>query len=441
MKGKASIILADADSGRAIKRLEEKNIITNAAKNVFNLPLEYRINEINHSAIFNSCLPIWKSLMGGIVLLDNNIAEDADNIFLPPEAKIVATAGAAYSGASPYIGSLNLNESCEISGGYRLTWDFATDKANGTIKCVCLTSRQFGSSGAVVPETTNGVAVANPTTINLANTSPSGVTMFSGKGQYVYSKSATKHIFFTGASDSRLIFTEQSGVDPKNLLINDTAGYNVLCRQTAEHIVQVPFAFTGDYKFFFDPEKKYLYFFGDRAYDIVSDATQTEYIAVDLASYTIAEHKQITLSGNVRFTHAAVYFDSLFLANNQVLCRYSLDGALLREYDSNVADSGFFALGGCLYTYIDNYLLYMVTPEHACKLSRTSGNNISAASFLKPPLVATAIRSNHAVSSAVPTTPVYAQILNAYMASINNLSQPIEKTSAQTLKIIYEITN
>lgn len=441
MKGKASIILTDADSGRIVRRLEEKNIITNAVENVFNLPLEYRINSINHSAVFTSALPVWNTLMGGILLLGNNVTEDADNIFLPPDSKIIATAGAPYSGISPNIGSLNQNECCEIDNGYRLTWDFATDKANDTIKCICLTSRQFGNSGAWSTETTRGVAFGNPTNMTNADTGMNGLTMFTGKGQFVCSKSSTKHVYFVGELNRKLRFIEQTSIDPKNIRINDTAGSSVLCKQTAEYIVEAPFDFVTDRRFFFNPDTMCLYFFKERQFDSAANVTNVEYIAIDIKTYTIAEHRQISIAGNCSFDYAAVYYDSLFVTYGQTLYRYSLDGSLMRVYDSGTIDWGFFVINGCLYTFIDSTCLYMVSPEGGCRLSRVNGTLACAASFLKPPLIATATRINHSVHDAMPTVPVYAQIFNAYMASINNLSEPITKTSAQTLKIIYEITN
>lgn len=441
MKGKASIILTDADSGRIVRRLEEKNIITNAVSNVFNMPLEYRMNAISQAGIITSGLPIRNTLMGGIVLLGNNIDEDADNIFLPKNAKIIAAAGSPYSGTSTYIGSLNENECSELSNGYRLTWDFATDKANGTIKCVCLTSRQFGNSSVIDSDTTRGVSFVNPASMTNVTTNSVGSEIFCGKGQYIYSKSLTRHVFFGCNADGQLRFIEQTSIDPKNIRINDTAGSSVLCAQEEEHIITPPFTFVNDRRFFFDPDKMYLYFFKEREYDRTADITKVQYIAIDLKTYTIAEHKFINLEGECPYDLAAIYYDSLFITYGQTLYRYRLDGSVARVYDSDITATNYFVINGCLYTHMTNNILYMVTPEKGYKLSKTNGYNVSDASLLNPPLIATAARASHGLNNTLPTTTVFAQMFNTYMASINNLSEPIKKTYSQTLKIVYEITN
>lgn len=441
MKGKARIILTDADSGRIVRRLEEKNIITNAVSNVFNMPLEYRMNALSHSSMFTSGLPIWKTLMGGILLLGNNIAEDADNIFLPPDAKIIATAGSAYSGTSPYIGTLNQNECCKLDNGYRLTWDFATDKANDTIKCICLTSNHFGNSGAIVPDTSRGVSFLNPTTINGTSISNVNTEMFCGYGHYIYSKSLTNHIFFGCNANGQFRFIEQKSIDPKNIRINDTAGANVPCEQIAEHIIDPPFTFMNDQRFFFDPDKMYFYFYKERSVDRTANVTKVEYVAIDLKTYNIAEHRIIDLAGDCPYYNLAVYNGSLYVTYNQTLYRYTLNGEMAQTYDDGIVTGRFFVIGGCLYTFASGDTLYMITPERGYKLSKTNGYYVSDATMLKPPLIATTAEIVHGLNDTLPSTTVCAQILTSYMASINNLSEPIAKTSSQTLKIIYEITN
>ena len=84
--------------------------------------------------------------MDRIMLFDENIEENPEIIFKPVNVNIVGHAGSAYSGTNVMRGSYNTNESGEIENGYRHVWDFGTDKANGTIKCLSLTSLNGGNN-------------------------------------------------------------------------------------------------------------------------------------------------------------------------------------------------------------------------------------------------------------------------------------------------------
>lgn len=77
----------------------------------------------------------------GLLLFEDEIDEDADNIWPRNGNKMIGQAGnSSYSGANTKAGSYNSAESGPVENGYRYVWDFATSQANGQISCACLTT-------------------------------------------------------------------------------------------------------------------------------------------------------------------------------------------------------------------------------------------------------------------------------------------------------------
>ena len=150
IKGKAKIQLFE--DGKLISETHEENMITNAADNILNPPdyIEVRMDAENDRS-FNP-LRIFKSNIAdtafrGVIVCRDKIEANADNVMLPWTNAEVGHAGIATTNTDPTIGTYNENESGKIDGGYRHVWDFASDKANGEISCICLTTKDGGTGG------------------------------------------------------------------------------------------------------------------------------------------------------------------------------------------------------------------------------------------------------------------------------------------------------
>jgi hypothetical protein len=147
MKGTTTIQLFDAETGKEKEHVVSDNIITNFYKRL----IEEYINNFQIScfaANFKYFLEYWSPQMAssGIILFDSVLSEDK-NRFLPYYAGCVGHAGGDYAGNSTYRGDYNASESGPITNGYKHVWDFGTDKANGTIRCACLTTEKGGNYG------------------------------------------------------------------------------------------------------------------------------------------------------------------------------------------------------------------------------------------------------------------------------------------------------
>ena len=151
IKGHVQIELHNHKTG-ARERIEGDNMITNA--------LNYVIPNViggNYSA--SSIMPLCKKALGGLMLFDGTLTENKNNMFFPSEAHLVASASRGLNTSDADRGSLNSAETYATDTGYQSVWDFSTSQANGTIKSLALTLNASGqNSGSYVDNPYNFVS-------------------------------------------------------------------------------------------------------------------------------------------------------------------------------------------------------------------------------------------------------------------------------------------
>ena len=95
-------------------------------------------------------LPLCPNLFGGILLYENSIPEEVNRLYAQPDNPLVGYSSNNVNDKTDTMrGSMNLNESgvLESNDGYRYVFDFTTSQANGTISSVGLTSKWGGIAG------------------------------------------------------------------------------------------------------------------------------------------------------------------------------------------------------------------------------------------------------------------------------------------------------
>lgn len=142
MRGTCEIVLKDKNN-RIVHHEKEHNLVTNFFQEYFKelgpikgLPYNYRI----------------ENMVGGILLFQNTIEEDADNVLLPAGNKMIGNAatlivqgsGAAVKELGTYIADSTKWLDDET---YQMKFEWAPSQAVGTIRAVCLTSRAHGFIG------------------------------------------------------------------------------------------------------------------------------------------------------------------------------------------------------------------------------------------------------------------------------------------------------
>ena len=159
IKGKTTIQLFDAKTGKMTDEVTKTNLVTNAVRNAlggaYNQLASGNIwaNSMNNVKSLYS-LPKGKNfaqaLYGGVLVFSKPITEDVDHC-LPSIEEIKSFIGCANQSASntgnSFRGSINAGES-EVGTDYvKFVWDFNTDQCNGDIASICLTSDCGGAVG------------------------------------------------------------------------------------------------------------------------------------------------------------------------------------------------------------------------------------------------------------------------------------------------------
>lgn len=179
LKGVTTIQLFDAKTGELQQEVREENMITNAIENILNPPdyLATGLNTAGTDLAVNMreiVEPVYSKMLNGIMIFDKNIDEDV-NITMPPfDCKEIGHAGGVNGvSGSEYsrIGTYNSAESGSITNGYRHVWDFGSDRANGVIACVCLTSNAGGNVGQRPQQTYQGGGITFNGFVNYDNDS------------------------------------------------------------------------------------------------------------------------------------------------------------------------------------------------------------------------------------------------------------------------------
>ena len=146
IKGKTTFELTDVNTGE-VEIIEDNNMVTNALQDFL---LTYGIFNKTVFVDDNRTSELYSNLLGGLFLFDTALDENVDNTFMPAGVKMIGNGSkdVSNSGAVTELGSYNETESgVQSDGSIKFVYDFSTAQANGTISCACLTSLTGGYMG------------------------------------------------------------------------------------------------------------------------------------------------------------------------------------------------------------------------------------------------------------------------------------------------------
>lgn len=445
MIGKSKIELFT--NGKKDDEYINSNIVTNAIQNMlaYNPILGYPIPA-------SWICPIATNCYQGLLLWDDTITEDADNIIASPSIGLLGHASRTYSGANPLRGNYNINESMEITGGYRHVWDFGTDKVNGLIKALSLTSPNIGDQGFA-----SSVDYTNPTIygrnfMTLVDNYPytditnlpsnpnwrAFYTKFTGPNPYV--------LAYDSVSASGRGIYKYSLPASTQLGVNQPASSSYYKINPQSTSARSSFSYTPEStKYLEDVFGQYanLYWYEDKLHIIdLTDSTTLVHSTYtwDDTSFVLDSTTTITLD-----TAGAVSTNAkAFCLNDYYFVK--IDGTHYAKFDNTGAlqttvswTYGFTQM----YFYGDKcFSLYRSNYSHT--MCMFDGDNLQVFPFSCPNynVQQDIIYSN----ISLPTMIVYmggyrfhTAVYPAYLATINNLETPVLKTSAQTMKVTYEL--
>ncbi len=412
-------------------------MFTDAVANILNPQPYTMLHSFSYSALMDIATPLWEQVLGGVMLLSTPVAETADNIFLPADAVPLATAGGGYSGDDVWRGTINLNESYPLDNGYHFTWDFATDKANGTIACVALTSKSFASSGFnCVANTSNGgkLILNHQSPVNDPNAGYFTYTY----GQYVGTFEPNVHLFVYKMDKDLLMFTKVRSVDPSALTILDECGCADIAEPFARESLSLPFDISSDCLFYVEDGVMYYFSTVD---DTAGGITEVEYAGIDVHTLTMTQQGSFTMIHNGgSLDVGAVHGGYIWVATHECLAKCNATGAVVKKHKLSANGGRFVNIGGRL-LYKIGELIYDIEGDDMLMMYTAQPLVPAANVDIKPPYIALTERIGHTALGESYTNRPVVGIMGNYLATINNLAVPITKTSDQVLKVSYDITN
>ncbi|MDR2532960.1 MAG: hypothetical protein LBC82_08995 [Oscillospiraceae bacterium] len=436
LKGKSTIELFDGITGKKVEEHINENLATNAIQSLLNIGSEQLMAGMRMDILLDSLSPLYPHYLRGILLWDSAIPENPNIIYAPPGVRCVGHAGGVYSGGKVTRGTLNTNETRVSPNGAKIVWDFGTDKANGTVRSVSLSSIQGGDAGWMTPFESGAVVITRPN-INAASAHPSTVTIvptsLTATGTFHLAGELRRGIYtFVAVSGNNLTIIEKRYTNPAQIGIFNKMG-NITATNASET------TFTVESNAPFDNFTANFIIEGDNLVHVSLSGTgnrNARIRTINLITKTITSDRVITLSENVSTSPAAFFKERLVVRRGTggETAMYDENGQFVRVLSTH-ATSGVMRRHSC----IGGYLIGGLT---ANTFFITDGINSQAYSS------SAAVDSNEisVINSASVKLPLFVNggntvgFLPPYMATINNLSTPVEKNNLNTMKITYDLT-
>jgi len=457
LKGTTTIELTDVHTGEK-QVVTEHNMITNAMTKLFQPTFGHLTNE----QTLRGYIPAYKTLLGGILLFDQPINEDADQIYAP--------AGPALTGCARYdtintstglvLGSYNVTES-EYNSTQRkmkFVYDFNTSQGNGVIASVCLTSLEAGYGSY------NSDMIYSTSIMKSCFTVPKWLTvgskdMYSGisTGSYyhLFTIDAEEDIcyYFRLTNASTLVIQQrQAGLKNFSLFSVDMPVIETTDNITLETAI-------GAYRTYqFDRDDNALYIISAAATTIASNATflvtKVQFGTWNVTQYTMSNTTGTTLYSNGRF--GIVHRGNVYMRSNSsyyYVYKLELGNAAnvvrLTGSSSSYSIVPVFAVGGRVYWQYTTYSSGLasriyVADEVTNRLSPSGTGQLqyvyqSYNSYYTPSYVPILNHEMFYYVTCGSISNVGFCYLADYLATINNLSEPVTKTADKTMKITYTI--
>ena len=418
-------------TGKVIDSQEKENLVTNAVAKI------YKAARLEGKSMWGWLTPIYAKALGGLLLFDNTLTESADNIKFPGVSKLVGFAGQDADTTHAMAGSYNASESTVLSNGFTTVWDFLTSQANGTISALARTSYYFAKAGISGAENPSPFYTSNlgPYTWG----SPLQVLGYDATNKLIYLALSSQQTYNGVTYPTNKIYKTHCDFETQPLLNM----YLVSNPDKWTEVTTVSSSTDGTnnaYQFTYDP-------YSDNFYYGVSTTTRKIYIIS-----TSGTRSSITVPANISSYYALVATENYYWYIGSSSTIYQIKKSNPSDSNSVVpsfSPSRIVALaddcvwiGGSNSSY-QRALIYADLTVLVVELSA----NITAYEILtptnssnngRPPmLLGDYFGVCHANQSGTAAQPFP---ITSYLGTIANLDSPVTKTSSQTMKITYTLT-
>ena len=444
LKGNTKIELTNIHTGKK-EIIEKHNTFTNAISKL----LEYYTatsTSIYYSSSSHPFLPLSTVGLSGIYL-SSEILDEKTTIVEP--RTIVGYAGYKVdTSGSKYIGSLNSNESKKLDNGYQYVWDFGTDRANGIISAVGLTRGTFTAK--------------NNTCF------PYNIVSYVQTGEYIRNlpwvgqcidctEFGQKFMFATLTTPTTVKFT-QIQITHGIVTLNDTPIYKIIKEET----VTIPDLNITLVNYYYDSTCCYISFdVANKFYYLITPYKYIRFNANTLnydASFGVKSMPSNLLKNESSVGYAGVINGYMYRYKEYDIYRWKVDSPESNSKYLDLSSDNYVSLNS-VGNYFISYNRLLDPEEKKVYTINNDYDNISSNPELKYPVASSDntniflgayhegvgkdnLNSFRGYISAQNDnySPKCGTRYYPYFATINNLEEPVTKTSDKTMKITYTVT-
>lgn len=414
-------------TGKIIDSQEKDNLVTNAIANV------YKVSRAAATPLWSWFSPIYSKALGGLLLFDNTLTESADNVHFPGSVKLVGYAGQTADTSHAMAGSMNSSESVFTSNGFTAVWDFLTSQANGTIGSVARTSYLFMSRGIAGRDSSEVFPYSNLGPYSLG--SAMAILGYDKINKYLYLACPLQQTYNGAVYPTNKIYRVYCDFETQPLLnqyliSNPDKWTEVLTVSSSTD------GTSGAYQFMYDPHSDNFYFGASgstkKIYLITPSGTRS--------SITVPAN----ISNNYQVAATASYYWYVGASNTIYRVKKSnpsdTDSVVLTFAGSKIlalADDCVM-VGGGAGTY-NRALIYSDLNAIYLDFSNALADGVdilapTAPAYGRGPM----ILGDYLGCPSSTSTPLLP--LTGYLGTIANLDSPVTKTSSQTMKVTYTLT-
>ena len=471
LKGKTTFELTDVNTGE-VEVIEDSNMITNGLQEFLTTYGYFGCDILNTDTIRNNSL--WVNLLGGLFLFDTALDEDVNNTFMPAGVKMIGNGSkdVSNSGAVTELGSYNTAESgLQSDGSIKLVYDFNTAQANGTIACACLTSKIGGYMG--MGNDSNRYLNENycltqfiSDSYHICQSNIAGAVDDESHILYpVYSENA---IYFTNPYNikySSAYASQHWSATKKIQILKVRAGFTGVSIKDRRYLDKVIATYDVDI-----PQDILDYMGTSKSYTIISrDGERNVYVIFNKSSTKLNAGAFCWIMKIDKDMQATAYK----FTNNTGVSLSTGDTTIITfdgDYLWTYAYSAPYYLYGIKYTDSTQIIETGVNKNGKYRLYTIGKNLISidgqsgGAYYYAPDIYDVVNRTHRQVNGAIrdgryklvqfpdkkgvylcvrySSSPCDLRVMKdpRYLATINNLTEPVVKTSSKTMKVTYTIT-
>ena len=451
LHGYTRITLRNPISGNIIKDVESENTFQGSVIAQYLRTLGTNGGIMNNAETKGN--PLWQKIVGGLFLFQNT--EQVGNMYMSAGNRMIGNGSYGLANASdpPELGTFNGNESSATASAITQVYDFATNQANGTIGCVSLTSQVGGFLGYGNPSKKVHTATARWQWQIQSYQDVQGADTVNVEDGYRYAAVGNTNFRFTYDSTNHVIKVRKSKVPVSKASVFDwlidevSIDVSSIYTEMGNALPRVACCSAG---------KIYLYPTGDS--NVASGGTW---------KYWVYDPDDDSITSET-FTNTASHAinTDLFSVAHGIICMHNQTNGYemslfdvesgVHKGDYSIVEEGFPTGYGCGRDFSLGEL-----PQGLCcggVYIYNLGDTRRAAFSIFDPVRDELLPCNgipfYASNGVLPyyydseSNVVYegtryftAKCNNPlYLATINNLNSPVTKTSAQTMKVTYTLT-